>query len=187
MATESLRTTPEQRTFIRRLFEKNGKSLSSEQLVMAAEAQGSPIHDLFTWNNRRAAHLHRLRQASRILRSYTGWLPTVMKHASGSKDDVTVKANRVPMAVKVRSAPDEKPKWVQTSNALENEYMKRQVISDRIGRIKQSIQQLLAVPELEDLYEQLVTVIDRYKVVIVAKGEKKAKKADRKEEVHVRS
>lgn len=187
MSTESLRTTPEQRTFIRKLFEKNGKSLSSEQLVMAAEAESSPIHDLFTWNNRRAAHLYRLRQAARILRSYTGWLPTVMKQTTGSKDDVNVTANKVPLAVKVRTTPDEKPKWVQTSNALENEYMKRQVISDRLNRVKQSIQQLRAVPELEDLYEQLNTVIDRYKVVIVAKGEKKAKKADRKEEAHVRS
>jgi hypothetical protein len=199
MTTESLRTTPEQRTYIRKLIEKRGNSITSEQLVMAAEPGDSPIHDLFTWNNRRAAHLYRLRQAARILRSYTGWLPTVVKTSPGGKDDVLVAANKIPLAVKVRTSPDEDPKWVGTANALENEYMKQQVISDRLRRIKQALQQLLVVPELEDLYQQLTTVINRYKVVIAPygvgtekgvapkKGEKTPKKSERKEQDHVRA
>ena len=160
MNMESLRTTPVQRNYIKGLFAKHGNSLTSDQLVQAAEAQNSPIHELFTWNNRRAAHLYRLRQAARILRSYTGWLPEVMKkHAKGAPNLV---ANREPFAVKIRRHPEEDKRWVQTANALENKYMRDQLIFDRIDRVKAALDQLVVVPELLDLREQLTKIINSY-------------------------
>lgn len=184
MDIENTRTTPEQRTYIKTLFAKNGNAITSELLVKAAQAQDSPIHDLFTWDNRRAGHLYRLREAARILRSYTGWLPSVIK---GKKKE-SVPGFQIPMAVKVRPAPDEPFKNVQTANALEDEFMRRQVIIARIDGVKRSIKQLLIVPELKKLYAQLLEAIDSYPISSMMENfsDKNEVRSTKKELAHVR-
>lgn len=164
---ENLRTTPQQRNFIKDLFSKHG-SLTNEILVKAAEPQNSPIHDLFIWSNRRAGHLYRLRQAARILRSYTAWLPTVVR---GAKEQ-TLKANpRKPLAVKVRINQEEKMKrWVPIANALEDQFMRHELLFDRVDRVKMALQQLLVVPDLEELHAQLTSIIEAYMSSLMKKG-----------------
>lgn len=160
MNLESLTPTAKQRGFIKTLFARHGDNLSSEELVKAAQDQESPIHDLFMWDNRRAAHLYRLRQAARILRSFTGWLPSVLE---GQKKRSATTAYRMPIAVKVRVDPSEPKKWVLTANALENKFMRRQIIEDRITAVRNFIKQLLVVPELVGLHEKLSRALKSYR------------------------
>lgn len=177
MNLEGLSPTPKQRNFIKTLLAKEG-SLTSEALVKAAESQDSPIHDLFVWDNRRAGHLYRLRQAARILRSYTGWLPSVV---TGSSRTPSV-AYQTPLAVKVRPTPEEPARWVKTANALEDEFMRSQLAQDRMNAVKRFIKQLLTVPELVALYEKLNRTIENYRIEPPRTPSKKV----RKEFAHVR-
>lgn len=160
MSFESVGPTPRQRNFIKKLFAQEG-SLTSADLVKAAESEDSPIHGLFTWDNRKAANLYRLRQAARILRSYTLWLPAVLK---GSKKVAGSRQSQSqPFAVKVKSAIDAPYRWVRTANALEDEFMRTQLALDRVSAVRRFIKQLLAVPELVALHNKLAQVIDSYR------------------------
>lgn len=167
MNLESLGVTPEQHQHILTLFAKHGDWFTKELFVQASEPQNSPIHDLLTWNNRHAAHQHRLRQAARILRAYIPWYQNGKnKKGMAPKSD----SNNIPLAVKVRRHPEDKEKvFVLTANALESKYMRRQVILDRVGRVKSSLNQLLLLPELVDLHEQVNTLIDTYMKKVLRK------------------
>ena len=139
MASEKVRVTAAQRNYMKELMAKLG-GLHAEQLLKAAEPQDSPIHDLFTWNNRRAGHLYRLQEAARILRHYAPWLDKNKKESSKAA------SAKLPFAVKVKRHPEEVKKWVPLANALEDRYMRHQLIIDRVDRVSSAIEQLLAVP-----------------------------------------
>jgi len=160
--------TRQQHAHINVLFAKNGGKLSNEQLLHAAEAQDSPIHDLFVWDNKRAAHLYRLRQAARILRSYVAWIPR--KKATGLKDSF---AGR-PLAFHVRPTEKEGATWVKAADAMEDEYMYSQVVAAKISHVRNSIKQLLVVPALEPLYNRLENAIAKF----VVRYEKPSKEKD---------
>ena len=167
MNLESLGVTPEQHQHIMTLFAKHGGWFSRELFVQAAEPENSPIHDLLTWNNRHAAHQYRLRQAARILRAYIPWYGN-RKNKKGAA--LKFDSSKIPLAVKVRRHPEDKEKvLVLTANALESKYMRGQVILDRVGRVKSSLNQLLLLPELVDLHEQVNMLIDTYVKTVLRK------------------
>lgn len=58
--------TPEQRQLVIGL-EKRGR-LTAEQVVQFAADKASPLHPLFTWDDKAAAAEHRLDQARRLIR-----------------------------------------------------------------------------------------------------------------------
>lgn len=165
MSSEKMRVTTHQRNYMKELMAKLG-GLTGEQLVKAAEPQDSPVHDLFTWNNRRAGHLYRLREAARILRHYAPWLNQSAQEAP------KVPAAKLPFAVKVKRHPEDGKKWVPLANALEDRYMRHQLIIDRVDRVTSAIEQLLAVPELHRLHAKLKRIINSYMTKLMR--EKKA-------------
>lgn len=54
---------------IERLIEENGQKLEASTVVSAAENPTSPMHNLFEWDDTKAAEEHRLQQARTLLRS----------------------------------------------------------------------------------------------------------------------
>lgn len=52
---------------LRRIKRTHG-SLTTEVIVKEARARSSPLHDCFTWDNGRAAHLYRLNEAAHLCR-----------------------------------------------------------------------------------------------------------------------
>ena len=143
-----LMTTSKQRAYIATMIAERGiKGLTLEGFVAAAKPQDSPIHDLLTWDNRRASHLYRLREAARVLRSYTGWVPT--KITGNGK--TLVNTNQTPIGVKVRTSPDGPIATVKFADALEDAYMRQDLISRRIAWVRNSIKTLLTVPALRGL------------------------------------
>ena len=51
------------------MYEENGESLSAEDIVYEAKQKNSPFHEWFEWNNSKAAHQHRLKQARDLIGS----------------------------------------------------------------------------------------------------------------------
>ena len=52
---------------IERLEDENGR-ITKEFIVAAAKKKSSPLHDYFDWDDKKAAHKHRLEQAGELLR-----------------------------------------------------------------------------------------------------------------------
>ncbi|NIT79539.1 MAG: hypothetical protein GWN58_32805 [Anaerolineae bacterium] len=57
--------------YIEELRRSQGGYLSPEDVVNAAKSKKSPIHTCFIWNDRSAAHQHRLTQARWLLQNLT--------------------------------------------------------------------------------------------------------------------
>ena len=54
---------------LRSIAAKHEGRLYAEEVVKAARAQSSPLHDKFTWNDDEAAHQFRLEQARHLIRT----------------------------------------------------------------------------------------------------------------------
>lgn len=53
------------------LIENNGREITPEDIVRDAKNPRSPFHKVMDWNDKSAAHQHRLHQARRILQGIT--------------------------------------------------------------------------------------------------------------------
>lgn len=60
--------TPEQSDFLLSI-DKEG-TIAPEEVVAAAAPPTSPIHDLFEWDDSKAAHAHRLSQARKVITDF---------------------------------------------------------------------------------------------------------------------
>ena len=149
--------TPEVKVELDLLFAKFGDQVHAEQLVDAAKHKDSPLHDLFPWDDKACGHELRKQIAARILRSYH-----VVRFRIVTTGETTRPRVDIPYAVKVRPAPEEPKVWTRTQIALKNEFSREQLIAERIAWVRRGIRQLLVVPELKDLHDQLSAVIDKY-------------------------
>lgn len=150
--------TPEAKAALDQLFAKHADQVHEEQLIAAAEPANSPLHDLLTWDNRAAAHDYRKMEAARILRSYHIVRFRIVHGAKKERASVSV-----PFAVKVKATPEAEKVWTRTTIALKNEYSRDQLIAERIAWVRRGIKQLLVVPELVPLYNELEQVIEKFK------------------------
>lgn len=87
---------------------KGGRPLTPDEIVAAAEDPRSPLHELFEWDNRKAAYNWRKSQA----RDITGALVIVSTLPSGTK----VRDSRA--YVSVEKQDDEKRGYVHVSRAV---------------------------------------------------------------------
>lgn len=89
---------------VERIRAQHGGEITADDLVAEAKAKESPLHDDFEWNDKKAAHAHRLETARSMLRSIT-----IVREETKSD-----KPQRVYEVVRVAKA-DEKPKNVYKS------------------------------------------------------------------------
>lgn len=61
---------------LNRIASENGGILRPEDVVNEAENKNSPLHDCFDWNDKSAAHAHRLEQARRLIRVIVNVIPS---------------------------------------------------------------------------------------------------------------
>lgn len=149
--------TPDVKTALDLLFARLGDQVHEEQLIDAARPSESPLHELFPWDDKGAAHEYRKQVAASILRSYHIVRFRVVEGVDASRTSV-----KVPFAVKVRTAPEAEKVWVRTQVALKNDFSREQLIAERIAWVRRGIKQLLVVPELAALHDELSKVIDKY-------------------------
>lgn len=160
MNNNKVSITPEEKRELDQLFARNGDRLQEEQLVEAARPKDSILHDLFPWDDHRAAEDFRKQIAARILRSYY-----VVRFRLEQPDGNSVrKSLSVPLAVKVRPEADADKIWVKTPAALQDDFTRTQLIADRIAWIKRAIRQISFIPELKGLYDQLLQTIEKYPI-----------------------
>lgn len=153
-----LRITRDQKSYIDQLFAKGGGVLVPESLLLDAKRHESPLHDLFTWNDKRGAHLNRLREAARVLRSYA-----VIKVKYSTSDDSIVRVEG-PIAIKVRHTQDGPKEWTKREAVLRSEELTSFAMADMIARVRAWNKQLKVFPKLVPLYEQLEAVIEAFKI-----------------------
>ena len=150
--------TPEVKDGLSLLFAKNGNQVHEEQLVDAARPKDSVFHELFPWDDHRAAEDLRKQIAARILRSYHV-VRFRIAQTDGSSERKSVS---VPIAVKVRPEPDAGKVWIKTQVALQGEYTRSQLIADRLAWLKRAIRQIAFIPELKGLHDQIHDLIEKY-------------------------
>ena len=73
---------------IEKIIEENSGAIIPETIVRRAKPKKSPIHNCFEWDDKVAAHLYRVEQASHLLRSVT-----VVTQAA---DDETIEVRAFP-------------------------------------------------------------------------------------------
>jgi len=92
------------------LIERTDGQVSNRQLVTAAEDVSSPMHDRFEWDNEVGGDLHRLAQASQILRQWRG---TIMR-VSEDRQTITITTAR-----RVQSPQSERGKGLSSYSTVE--------------------------------------------------------------------
>lgn len=156
--SSGLRITRDQKGYIDELFARNGGKLQPESLLLDAQKPKSPIHDLFTWNDRRGAHLNRLREASRVLRSYA---VIKVKYSEAEGEIVRVEG---PIAIKVKHTVEGPKEWTKREAVLRSDELTHFAMVDMIARVRAWNRQLKVFPKLLPLYEQLEAVISAFKI-----------------------
>lgn len=122
--------------------EEIGPECSAETLL--AHAKGSPIHDLFEWNNTEAGHQYRLTQARYYLRSYRVKV-RVLEHR-GEQRNVKVR-------VACHESADMPARVHVTTNKLGSTYMSVEALKED----KDALQSALA-----ECFKSLVGLRQRY-------------------------
>jgi hypothetical protein len=112
-------------------------SLIPDRVVTAASEPTNPLHSLFEWDNRKAAHQHRLDTARELIRSirYSG---TTLKSVSYVHDPRTREQAYVPL-----------------SRAAKNKKLSQQIIEAEISRCQGAIHRAREVAAVLNLTEDL--------------------------------
>lgn len=152
--------TPEQKRTIDALFAKYGGAVERSQLVHVARDPKNPLHELFPWNDREAAHKHRLRIAGWILLSYRN---AHFKNIELEDDRSTVYPS-APSTFRVRPTPEDAVKYVQAAVVLQDAYMRGQVIADKIQVLRRAIHGMRALPELAPFADRLTRLVNAFRV-----------------------
>lgn len=93
--------------------EHNGR-LTQDDIVEAAKARDNPLHPAFEWNDKKAAHAHRLEQAGFLLRTIT----------VRSETEV-----RAPIRAFVNVTRDTDRSYTSIAHAMSDDDLRRQVIA----------------------------------------------------------
>lgn len=158
MSDQRFKLSKQEINEIIQLEARNGDKLQPEQLIDAARPKDSLLHDLFKWDDHWCAHEYRKQVADRILRSYHLVRMRVVQ-SDGTTERKTV---HIPLMVVASPAPDEPRVHIKTEVALKDDYIRMQVVNDRLAWIKRGIRQVRFLPELDGLYEELLAVIEKY-------------------------
>ena len=132
---------------LEQLIAENKQHLPAEKVVERAQDPLSPLHDAFTWDDTRAAHLQRLSEATHLLRSIQVTITTPRNKEVTMRMTVT------------REKPRQPGKYFYTTTeyALSDEELRAEVL-------RQAIRDLIAFrrkyAELSEL-AQVFTVIEK--------------------------
>lgn len=97
--------------------------VTPESVVEAARPKDAPLHPALTWDDAKAAELHRLNEARTLVRA-----------VRVEKDDSTV--SKVPQFVSVRVQAIDSSAYVKTAVAMSDEEMRRQVLTDAMRQLR---------------------------------------------------
>lgn len=88
----------------------------AEAILAEAQARTSPLHPHFEWDNKKAAHAHRLEQANYLIRSI-------------EKIEVTPEGDGPPVRAFVSVVQEERRSFVSTERALCDTELRAQVLA----------------------------------------------------------
>lgn len=129
-----------------RIKEANGGLLTPVALVEASRPEDAPMHDCFTWDNRRAAELYRQEEARREIRS----LGIVYEPHEEPAPTIAY------VHVEMRGAEGESnPGYVSTAQALSREEFRRQVVADALTLLEGTVARYQDLAELRGVFEAI--------------------------------
>lgn len=112
----------------------NNGRLAQEDVVASAKDAGNPLHPAFEWNDKRAAHLHRLSQAAHIIRKLD------IVHSAGDGNDAK------PIRAFVSVTRDEDQSYTSIAHAMSDAELREQVVARAHKELK----------DWQDRYDDLV-------------------------------
>lgn len=124
---------------LERIAKEHGGELKPEDVVEAARAKSSPLHDHFTWDDSEAAQRYRLYEARQLIRvtlTYVG-------------DD------RTPMRVFVSLTPDRKAEgggYRPTASVLVNAKQRAQLLADALAEMERFQAKYATLKELSEVF-----------------------------------
>ena len=131
------------------IYEEEGRKLLPETIVARATDKTHAWHRFFTWDNKEAGRLHRLREARKLIASVT---ITRIEDPRGTS---------VRMFVNVTRNETEPQRYINTQHALENPET-RAIVLNRVNQELASLRRKHSnLPELAtvwDAVDQLATV-----------------------------
>jgi hypothetical protein len=143
-----------------RIAQANDGILLPEDVVEAAQAQSSPLHSRFTWDDSKAAHEHRLWQARMLIRVTVNILPG---------------PGRVTERVWVSLRDDRKDGgYKQLVTVLSDEDMREQLLADALSDMEYFEKKYRRLTELAGIFRELKKVKQKTVPVIDSRAQARA-------------
>lgn len=140
---QRLNTNPDIVTELKRLAEKAHGLLKPEDVIRAAEPEGSVLHDRFEWDDSEAAHQYRLEQARKLIRVTVELLDG--KERALTRVFVSLSSDREKEGGGYRSTVD----------VMNDAQMRQQLLEDALDEMEYFKHKYAALQELKKIFSAI--------------------------------
>lgn len=131
---EFVKRTREINRGVNEVAAKYGGVLTPELLIREAKPTTSPLHDVFVWDDHRAGHLYRIKQARDILKAYS------FRRNAGPNDPP-------PNKFYLLQTEDEGPrKYVRSTEVFKDKELTRRAAIEAFNKFQASVKMLEPFP-----------------------------------------
>lgn len=123
-------------------IEKETGGISNHDVVDAARPEGSVLHDLFEWDDKKAGDKWRLVQASNIISALI-----VVNEDSQYNKRAFVNITKSPML------PKNKPRYIRIDNAIQDENTRKILLNNAKEELRRFREKYRALKELTEIFD----------------------------------
>lgn len=127
----------------------HGRSVTPEAVVKAAEKSSSPMHDLFEWDDAKAANAHRRETARKLIQA-------VVEIPEG-EDETQVIPRRAFVSIETE---DGEHMFVPMVRVLSDEDMRSQMLADALRDLKALQRKYSELKELASVFDAMEVVVN---------------------------
>jgi hypothetical protein len=146
------------------MYEENGESLNAEDVLAEAKHKSSPFHKWFEWDNGKAAHQHRLKQA----RDLIGSVDIVRQSDPRADKDGRIRAfvHLTRNVVDAKGNESVKRTYVPTVKAMGNPEQRQLLLKQAMADFENLERKYGALSELAAVFESISEVRDNVIVTV---------------------
>lgn len=133
--------------------ERNGGTLTPADVVADAKQKTSPLHDHFTWDDKEAAHQHRLNQARELIRSV--------------RVEVTTSTHRLatPFYIRDPRLDPREPGYTTVYEARSDKSVAIDALREELARAVALLERTLTIAEALEMEEAVQDLLVRTKLI----------------------
>ena len=146
------------------MYEENDESLSAEDVLAEAKNKNSPFHKWFEWDDEKAAHQHRLKQA----RDLIGSVEIVRKTDPRADKDGRIRGfvNITRNVVDADGNSVQKRTYVPTVKAMENKEQRQLLLNQALADFENLERKYGALSELAKVFASVAKVRNNIVVTV---------------------